>query len=88
MSDITQHRHVCSKCGYQCDSIGPAVAGFEAGPGDGDWVMCLKCGHPMAFQVGGPLRELSLTELAEFKSDPDNIALEKRRQIVMNRGMH
>lgn len=59
----------CLACGYRIDATGAADGGVSRAPGDGDLVVCFRCGEVMAYAVGVfgvAVRELTGAELAEF----------------------
>jgi hypothetical protein len=77
-------RMACPVCDYSPDALGH----HEHNPADprapetGDYSICFRCGEVSVIEIhpllGASLREPTLPELAEFSSDPANVAAVKR----------
>lgn len=69
MSITVTPQHTC-KCGKKMDRAS-GITG-DRGPKSGDISVCLRCGNINIFNEDLTLRDLTMDELLELKSQPEN----------------
>lgn len=71
---------VCLNCGQTLD--GSTAVGEDALPEQGNAVMCIYCGHIMAFDHDLKFRELSDAEVREIAGDGRVLAIQRARRMA------
>lgn len=83
---LTDHpipQYHCPKCGTELTSATNITSREQAPPAAGDVTICIACGHTMMFTIGNTLREMSKSELARARKNPELRQAERvRRQVV------
>lgn len=64
--------NLCTKCGHYADRA--SGLGNNSKPEAGSVVICIKCGHAMAFTADLNLRELTKEEQLLIENDPRVVA--------------
>lgn len=70
----------CINCHAKLD--GATSVGCDESPSPGDFSVCIKCGHLMAFGHDLQFRELTEAEMHQIAGDPRIIAAQKAISIV------
>jgi hypothetical protein len=72
---------VCLGCGGKIDGA-THVGEEDTTPDPGSVVVCIYCGHIMAYDEGLKLRELTLEEQLDVAGDPRILAIQRARAIA------
>jgi hypothetical protein len=71
----------CPSCGKKLNATN--CVGADNAPSEGDFTVCMYCGHLMAFGKNLQLRELTDEEMIDIAGDARILAVQKARSMVM-----
>jgi Zn ribbon nucleic-acid-binding protein len=74
----------CPACGHRFD--GATCVGADGIPKPGDYTICIKCGHLMAFADDLTLRELTSNEMHDIAGDERVLAVQRVRGMLKRQG--
>jgi len=69
----------CLACSKVLDA---ASSNYNEGPREGDYTICINCGHVMVFDANLKLRPPNDAEILDIAADPEILRYQKAREIA------